>query len=64
MSVDLAVALRSSSTMVHSLLIVLLLLLMLVLLMVLMVGVAGVLGLVAALAIAPMQINTVRSFVI
>ena len=63
MSVDLATALRSSSSMVHSLLVVLLLLLML-LLMVLMVGVAGVLGLVAALAIAPMQVNPIRSFII
>lgn len=63
-SVDLAVALRSSSTMAYSLLIVLLLLLVLVLLVVLVVSVAGVLGLVAALAIAPMQVYTVRSFVI
>ena len=64
MSVDLAVALRSSSTLAYSLLIVLLLLLVLVLLVVLVVGVAGVLGLVAALAIAPVQVYTVCSFVI
>ena len=63
-SVDLAVALRSSSTMAYSLLIILLLLLVLVLLVVLMVGVAGVLGMVAALAIAPMQVHTVCPFVI
>ena len=65
MSVDLAVALRSSSTtMAYSLLIILMLLLVLVLLVVLMVGVTGVLGMVAALAIASMQIHTVRPFVI
>ena len=65
MSVDLAVALRSSSTtMAYSLLIILLLLLVLVLLVVLMVSVTGVLGMVAALAIAPMQVHTIRPFVI
>ena len=65
MSVDLAVALRSSSTtMAYSLLIILWLLLMVLLLVVLVVGVAGVLGLVAALAIAPMQVHTVCPFVI
>ena len=37
---------------------------MVLLLVVLVVGVAGVLGLVAALAIAPMQVYTVRSFII
>ena len=63
-SVDLAVALRSSSAMAYSLLIVLLLLLVMVLLVVLLVSVARVLGLVATLAIAPMQVYTVRSFVI
>ena len=63
-SVDLAVALRSSSAMAYSLLIVLLLLLVMVLLVVLLVSVARVLGLVTTLAIAPMQVYTVRSFVI